>query len=560
MALDVEQGNIPKFDSKPTGFLADDLDGQTIRGGSDLFDQQTRLSQIANLNVVPETSVDKESYTYKNDPKNIDVEGGTKEAITAEGDVTLLPKDKERKKLRSLAGELNLPETSVVPFRDTAVPLAAPKYGGTGIASAIVKSIDDADYVPDEYEAIEQIPMEFPDAFDILKDKGQEVAKGAAQDVGINYAEKFMDYEVQRKIASTMPYVGGQAVQNLSRGSGLPLTMAEKASFLSTGKLPSDAVVVTQTGILPAPGTPAAGVPVADPGFFERNFGGVDFGKLAGRVASAYSLWQGVKGGIPERDQDKISVGLDAAALYSGNPAVITAAAFWKAATFFGDWFMHGRRGKPKYAKGGADLKSEKGKLMTTAGYGYNNYKLGAGQAGAASAADYVNSYVSYFGLTFNSKKWNQYVAKDSRMGRYDTENMSGFRDPTVLIRKALESKGVITGNPSVNGVPITNQDDYMAKMKEFNKWYKKTAADRGGLVDAKSAGINQPLSRDNVPNKIYEKVQGAPDPNSPRDYHGRPTEYFTSMREIETVENPYDILYYNLVGQFNRGHGGTGY
>lgn len=562
MALDVEQGNIPKFDSKPTGFLADDLTSQTIRGGSDLFDQQTRLSQIANLNVVPETSVDKESYTYKNDPKNIDVEGGTKEAITAEGDITLLPKDKERKKLQSLAGELELPETSVVPFSDTTVPLAEPSYGGTGIASAIIKSIDDADYVPDEYEATGQVPMEFASVSDIAKDAGQQAAKGVAQEVGINYAEKFMDYEVRRKIATTMPYVGGQAVQNLSRGTGLPFSMAEKANFLSTGKLPSDAVVVTQTGILPAPGTPAAGIPVADPGFFQKNFGGVDFGKLAGRVASAYSLYQGVKGGIPERDQDKIAVGLDAAALYSGNPAVIGAAAFWKAATFFGDWFMHGRHGKPKYAKGGADLKSEKGKLMTTAGYGYNNYKLGAGQAGAASAADFVNSYVKYFGLNFNSKKWNQYVAKDSRMGRYDTENISGFRDPTVLIRKALESKGVITGNPSVNGVPVSNQDDYMAKMKEFNKYYKKTAADRGGLVDAKSAGINQPLSRDNVPNKIYEKVgSNTPDPNRPeRDYHGRPMYYVTSMQEKETVENPYDILYYNLTGQFNRGHGGTGY
>jgi hypothetical protein len=145
-------------------------------------------------------------------------------------------------------------------------------------------------------------------------------------------------------------------------------------------------------------------------------------------------------------------------------------------------------------------------------------------------------------------------------MGRYDTENMSGFRDPTVLIRKALESKGVITGNPSVNGVPVSNQDDYMAKMKEFNRWYKKTAADRGGLVDAKSAGINQPLSRDNVPNKIYRRVQGGPDPDSGVDYYGRPNRYFTSLQEIETVENPYDILYYNLTGQFNRGHAGTGY
>ena len=189
-------------------------------------------------------------------------------------------------------------------------------------------------------------------------------------------------------------------------------------------------------------------------------------------------------------------------------------------------------------------------------------------------------------------------------MGRYDTENMSGYRDPTILIRKALESKGVITGNPSVNGVPIANQDDYMQKMKDFNKWYKKTAADRGGLVDAKRAGITQELSRNNVPNQIAFKQGSAATPGGGGQYTTRTTGggrgtgggttqtghyqqgpgrgggstwvpapsnvtvdqgYYgstataTSYR-YEDVENPYDILYYNLTGQFNRGNGGTGY
>ena len=604
MALDKET-NTPKFDSTPKGFLADPDAAISIRGGSDSFDQQTRLSQMANLSVVPETTIDKESYTYKNEPKDIDVEGGTKESITAEGDITLLPQDKERKKLRSLAGELELPETYAVPFSDTTVPLARDTYGtSSNIASAIVGEADDADYVPDEYDAIEQAPMKFPNAFDMLKDELQKGAEGTAQNVGMNYADRFINYEVQRKIASTMPYVGGQAVQNLSRGTGLPLSLAEKTKFLSNGALPSDAVVVTKTGILPAPGTVAAGGPaVSDPGFFERNFGGVDFAKSAAVLGSAYSLWETTKHGIPERGQDQIGAVLDAAVVGTwGNPLAVTAAAFWKTATFLGDWWMHGRHGKPKYAKGGADLKSENGKLMTTGGYGYNNYKLGAGQAGAASSADYVNSYVNYFGLNLNSKKWNQYVAKDPRMGRYDTENMSGDRDPTILIRKALESKGVITGNPSVNGVPITSQDDYMQKMKNFNKWYKKTAADRGGLVDAKRAGITQELSRNNVPNQIAFKQGSEATPSGGGQYTTRTTGggrsgggtretghyqsnpgrqaptwvpapsnvtveqgYYgstataTSYR-YEDVENPYDILYYNLTGQFNRGHGGTGY
>ena len=556
MALDKET-NTPKFDSTPKGFLADPDAAISIRGGSDSFDQQTRLSQMANLSVVPETTIDKESYTYKNEPKDIDVEGGTKESITAEGDITLLPQDKERKKLRSLAGELELPETYAVPFSDTTVPLARDTYGtSSNIASAIVGEADDADYVPDEYDAIEQAPMKFPNAFDMLKDELQKGAEGTAQNVGMNYADRFINYEVQRKIASTMPYVGGQAVQNLSRGTGLPLSLAEKTKFLSNGALPSDAVVVTKTGILPAPGTVAAGGPaVSDPGFFERNFGGVDFAKSAAVLGSAYSLWETTKHGIPERGQDQIGAVLDAAVVGTwGNPLAVTAAAFWKTATFLGDWWMHGRHGKPKYAKGGADLKSENGKLMTTGGYGYNNYKLGAGQAGAA------------------------------------------------LIRKALESKGVITGNPSVNGVPITSQDDYMQKMKNFNKWYKKTAADRGGLVDAKRAGITQELSRNNVPNQIAFKQGSEATPSGGGQYTTRTTGggrsgggtretghyqsnpgrqaptwvpapsnvtveqgYYgstataTSYR-YEDVENPYDILYYNLTGQFNRGHGGTGY
>ena len=608
MALDKET-NTPKFESTPRGFLAEDAE-LSIRGGSDSFDQQTRLSQMANLSVVPETAIDKDSYTYKNDPKDIDVEGGTKESITVDGDITLLPQDKERKKLKSLAGELEFPDTGAVPFSNTTVPLATDTYGTSNIASAIVGEADDSDYIPDEYEAIETTPMEFPSGLDLAKDVGQGVAQDVAVEVGGNYASQFLDYEVRRKIATTMPYVGGQAVQNLSRGTGLPFSMAEKAKFLSNGALPADAVVVTQTGILPAPGTVAAGGPaVADAGFFERNFGGMDWGKMVGRAASAYNLYEGLKGGIPERDQDKIGVALDAAALYSANPAVVTAAAFWKAATFFGDWFMHGRHGKPKYAKGGADLKSENGKLMATTGYGYNNYKIGAGQAGAASSADYVNSYVKYFGLNFNSKKWNSYVAKDSRMGRYDTENMSGYRDPTMIIRKALESNGVITGNPTVNGIPIANQDDYMAKMKQFNKYYKKTAMDRGGLVDAKAAGVTQELKRSNVPDQIAFKqstqVGGAGTgknyttkttggnrsgggttetgywrqtggggrggggaewvPAAPNVVTEQGNPYsgggaYAISYKYEDVENPYDVLYYNLTGQFNRGSGGTGY
>ena len=183
--------------------------------------------------------------------------------------------------------------------------------------------------------------------------------------------------------------------------------------------------------------------------------------------------------------------------------------------------------------------------------------------------------------------------------------NDSGYNDPSVLSRKIFETKGLITGTPTYNGQPITSQEDYKAKMEEFNEYYKKTALERGGLVDAEAVGINTPLSNeyDKITFKVSNQVGGG---GTGRQYTQRTTgggrggsggttqtgywqttggggrgggnrvwvpaapnvvvdsspygssAYAISYRYEDAT--PYDMLYRNLVGNFNRGQGGTYY
>ena len=148
--------------------------------------------------------------------------------------------------------------------------------------------------------------------------------------------------------------------------------------------------------------------------------------------------------------------------------------------------------------------------------------------------------------------------------------NDSGYADPSVLIRKIFETPGIITGTPVRNGVPITGQQQYEQAMGEFNQWYTKTAKDRGGLVNASW------LNTQEEPNMFGEGFSGGHGevPTQIRHAHrGELTGYIGDIGgqvqgipqynwsyTHEDVTSPYDVLYYNITGKFNRGEGGMGY
>jgi len=317
--------------------------------------------------------------------------------------------------------------------------------------------------------------------------------------------------------------------------------------------------------------------------------------KVFGQAASIYGIYDGIK------NKDYFSAGTSLITLL--NPATAVPMAIMNAAKMlFGAWSASNRP-KPKF--GGAEFKAEKNRLTATSGYGYNGYQPSAGQATVASIADYVNTYVKTFGLQFNGSRWAKAIEADPRLNRYDTMNDSGYNDPSVLSRKIFETDGLITGTPTYNGQPITSQEDYKAKLEQFNEYYKKTALERGGLVDAEAVGINTPLSNeyDKITFKVSNQVGGggtgkqyttrttgggrggsggttqtgywqttggggrgggnrvwvpaAPNVVVDQGYYGT-NAYAISYRYEDAT--PFDMLYRNLVGNFNRGQGGTYY
>ena len=312
---------------------------------------------------------------------------------------------------------------------------------------------------------------------------------------------------------------------------------------------------------------------------------------IFGTAASIYGIYDGIK------NKDYFSAGTSLITLL--NPATaIPMAIMHGAKMLFGAWSAS-KRQKPKF--GGAEFKATKNGLEATGGWGYNGYKKEAGQATVASVSDYVNSYTKAFGLNFNGNKWAKAIEADPRMNRYDNTNESGYADPSILTRKIFETKGLITGNPTYNGQAITSQEDYKKKMEEFNEYYKKTALERGGLVDAKRVGIDRDLSNEykqitfknatqvggggSGPQYTTRNVGGgrggggttqtgywdmtnswnggstwvpaAPNVQVSQNYGGNTAHAISYSYEDAT---PHDMLYRNLVGRFQRGQGGTNY
>ena len=317
---------------------------------------------------------------------------------------------------------------------------------------------------------------------------------------------------------------------------------------------------------------------------------------LFGTVAAGVGIYTGIK------NKDYFSAGASLITLI--NPATaVPMAVIMGAKALFGAWSAS-KRPKPKF--GGAEFAATVNSLTATGGWGYNGYKPEAGKATVASVADYVNSYTKHFGLNFNGRKWAKAVAADPKLNRYDSTNESGYGDPGVLSRKIFETQGLITGNPTVNGVPITSQEDYKEKMVQFNDWYKKTALDRGGLVDAQRVGID-PASLSNEYKQItYKDSSKLQAPSGGSQYQTRTTggnrsgggtqqtgyyqqgpgrsgqstwvpapsnvvldpgtgysgsgggAYAVNYRYEDAA--PHEMLYRNLVGKFQTGQGGTYY
>jgi len=257
-----------------------------------------------------------------------------------------------------------------------------------------------------------------------------------------------------------------------------------------------------------------------------------------GSAASLYGIYSGIK------EKDYFSAGLSLMTLI--NPATAVPVAILHAAKFALSSLFGGSR--PKQPFGGVDLKASSNKLMTTRGYGYNAYRRETGQAVGASIADYVNQYVKDFGLQFNGNRWQKFLQKNPRLERYDSTGETGYSDPSTMIRAILETKGMVTGTPTYNGQPITSQEDYKAKMEDFNKRYQDMAYKNGGLVDPVSVGINTPLSGEFTTVQTRRDT-GRPDPNSPLDYYGRHTQNIVSYGERPATL--FEMLHKNLTGSY---------
>ena len=423
-----------------------------------------------------------------------------------------------------------------------------------------------------------------------LASEGYDYAKGKGSAL---YQSYFGDpYAGQNTITTSTPYgpspVGGAA----AFGSGVNLatyatpfstSLAGQAGriFNSAG---SNFASQASIGLSSAPPASLAGQGAG-------NVAASSGRSIFGSAASIYGIYDGIK------NKDYFSAGTSLITLI--NPATaVPMAILMGAKMLLGAWSAS-KRPKPNF--GGAEFKATKNGLEATGGWGYNGYKKEAGQATVASVADYVNSYTKAFGLNFNGNRWADAIANDPKMNRYDSTDESGYRDPTILTRKIFETKGLITGNPTYNGQAITSQEDYKKKMEEFNAYYKKTALENGGLVDAKRAGITQDLSNEykQITFKNSTQVGGG---GTGKNYQTKVTGGYGTQATTETgyyepgvgrqpgrwvpaasnvvLESagynsgtgayainynyedatPFDMVYRNLVGRFQRGQGGTNY
>jgi hypothetical protein len=619
----------------PFESVVTDLDVVGVQPGT--FDQALEIASQEQIAKSIKPSIDTEVPEIKIDVPEmaqISVKRSPLELQTVDLLAKKDPDAKSATDMLAAQSNVNLPEMPIfanelAEYRKTATSTDISKISSPGKAA---EEVEDKTIEPD----MPNFGVE-PD-LDALYDAGLQKAKEYGKE-GINYIRELYqdtfgpDYAGQAM--QTVPSALGQGY-NLARygtefQTGLGTTTAQSSVGLSgappaslgaysTAAIPQlgsglraagtfagtgyGALQPTYGGLSSSVATGASQLATSGPGV--NALGQPMYGSTAakssgaslfGQAASIYGIYDGIK------NKDYFSAGTALITLL--NPATAIPMAIMNAAKMlFGAWSASNRP-KPKF--GGAEFKAEKNRLTATGGYGYNGYQPSAGQATVASISDYVNTYVKTFGLQFNGTRWAKAIEADPRLNRYDTMNDSGYNDPSVLSRKIFETDGLITGTPTYNGQPITSQEDYKAKMEEFNEYYKKTALERGGLVDAKAVGINTPLSNeyDKITFKVSNQVGGG---GTGRQYttrttgggrggggttqtgywqttggggRGTPNRVWVPAKSNVVVQSggrgtgssdayaisyryedatPFDMLYKNLVGNFNRGQGGTYY
>ena len=581
---------------------APDLKKRKIGVGADPFSTQYAMGMYDEDVTTPKVGYDVPEIEEKE--QEIDVPGGAEALDTDIESAAMLftdqEKEEERKKLSKYVDPLGIQMQQLNKFSDEASKIRSEftPARGIGISTAPPASLAGqgaADLGELGEEVVGEEPAQkdiyVPDTgFDKLIGEGWERSKKFATD---QYYKYFPTKYGGEYTITTSPSGSGGAYL----GAGVNLATYAQPFATGLGTTATQASI----GLSSAPAASLAGQAGtgAQAGAQAGAAGwGASSTKALGQLASVWSIYQGIKAG----GQGYVDAAMAASVLATGGATAIPVAIISGLRALFG----MSRRGKQKVPFGGADLQAQGGKLQATKGYGYNNYNVKAGQAGAASVADYVNTYVRHFGLGFNASKWNQAVKDDPRMGRYDTMDDSGYADPSVLIRKVFETKGIVSGNPSVGGVPITSQEQYEQATKDFNEHYTKIAVERGGLYHANLAASDQVdfsnLKREGVPDQInfsqqmqgeelkshrqlttrttstsgrgggsrtevgYWKPGGRAGPtwvqHTGPTYipQGPYTDPIPIKKWTEDVTSPYDVLYYNLMGKFNRGSGGTGY
>ena len=573
---------------------APDLKKRKIGVGADPFSAQYAMGMYDEDVTTPKIGYEVPRVEEKE--QEIDVPGGAQALDTDLEEAAMLftdeEKEKERKKLSKFVDPIGIGLHQVSKFSDEASKIRAemPTTRGIGISSAPPASLAGqgaADLGELGEEGVGEVPlsgdMYMPETgLDTLLEKGTDYAWDkvgkpvweAGKDVYYDYFGSKGTPGGWTGTGYGAAVTGGSAMLPYAPVAGAGRSAAQIAK--GWGGTGFGALTGTQAGIYG--GATQAGVQAGtQAGIYGGAQAGAGTGAQAttsggstlGSLAAIYGIYSGLQAGT---NRGKMDAALSAAVLI--NPAMaVPVAVIQGLNTLFG---MR-RRGKPKFPFGGTEFKTEGNKLKFKHPYGYNGFNGGVARAGAASVADYVNTYVSHFsdlatgqGLNFNANAWKNAVKEDPRLERYDTMNDSGYADPSVLIRKIFETPVIITGTPVKNGVPITGQQQYEQAMGEFNQWYTKTAKDRGGLVNASW------LNTQEEPNMFGENWAGGHGEVPTQIRHAHRGELTGHIGDIggqvqgipqynwsythEDVTSPYDVLYYNITGKFNRGEGGMGY
>ena len=556
---------------------APDLKKRKIGVGADPFSTQYAMGMYDEDVTTPKVGYDVPEIEEKE--QEIDVPGGAEALDTDIESAAMLftdqEKEEERKKLSKYVDPLGIQMQQLNRFSDEASKIRSEFTPARGIGVSTTPSVSPvgqgaADLGELGEEGVGEIPLS-GDVYTpetgigtLVGEAGEYAWEEAGKPIWEEAEDIFRDYFPKdplwtgwSKTGYGASLTGGGKMIPSAMGPGAGRSAATMGSGWIGGGGPGTTGGWAGTGY-----GAQAGAEAGAAGW------GTTAAKTIGQVASIYNIYKGVK----EGGQGYVDAAMAASILATGGATAIPVAIIQGLRTLFG---MR-RRGKPKFPFGGTDFITEGNKLKFQHPYGYNGFNGGVARAGAASVADYINTFVDHFGdpttgqgLQFNSGAWKRAIKNDPRLGRYDTMNDSGYADPSVLIRKMLEAPGVISGTPTVNGVQITDQGQYEQAMKNFNEYYTKTAMDRGGVANA------QWLNTEKEPDMFTEGWAGQ--------YGEVPDKIkFSSRREIgrtgpggmipgdpiweyynrhETpVESPYDVLYYNMMGKFNRGEGGMQY